>query len=207
MNRAELKEKAKKLISGNKWYLWKPQVYFSLIILAITLIIGLICGVIGLKAQALNTVISIVSFVLVIFETVFMIAYAKYCLEFVRGNKMDWKEIITFAKEHFLLLLVVDLLVALIVIGCSILFIIPGIIAAIGLVFYQEVCVDNTDLSATNIIKKSWNMTKGHKMDIFILQLSFIGWELLGSLTLGILYIWLVPYMIITMILAYEKLK
>ena len=44
-------------------------------------------------------------------------------------------------------------------------------------------------------------------MELFILLLSFIGWEIVASLTLGILYIWLMPYMMVTLTLAYEALK
>ena len=34
----------------------------------------------------------------------------------------------------------------------------------------------------------------GHKMDFFVLQLSFIGWHILAVFTLGLLEIWIVPY-------------
>jgi uncharacterized membrane protein len=50
-------------------------------------------------------------------------------------------------------------------------------------------------------------MTQGHKMDLFVLDLSFIGWMLLGSITLGIAYIWVLPYMNATHINAYNSLK
>lgn len=39
---------------------------------------------------------------------------------------------------------------------------------------------------------------QGHKLDAFVLGLSFIGWAILGTLTFGILYIWLYPYMQLT---------
>ena len=48
---------------------------------------------------------------------------------------------------------------------------------------------------------------KGYKADYFVFMLSFLGWILLGVLTLGILYIWLYPYMETAKILYYEKLK
>ena len=67
--------------------------------------------------------------------------------------------------------------------------------------------VDNPELKATEIIKKSWNMTNGHKGELFVLGLSFIGWGLLAGLTLGILYIWLYPYMTVSNAMYYDKLK
>ena len=56
-------------------------------------------------------------------------------------------------------------------------------------------------------MKESWNLTKGYKMDLFIFGLSFIGWAILAPFSLGLLYIWLMPYMIIATTLLYEELK
>ena len=50
-------------------------------------------------------------------------------------------------------------------------------------------------------------MTDGHKMELFVLGLSFIGWILLGYITLGIALIWIMPYMQATMTNAYQTLK
>ncbi len=50
-------------------------------------------------------------------------------------------------------------------------------------------------------------MMHGHKMDLFVLGLSFIGWAILGAITLGIAYIWIVPYMSATMINFYNDIK
>ncbi len=207
MNRIELKERAKKLISGNLWYLLKPLVIFSLIIFAIGFGIGFVCGLAGIDQETLNKIISVCSFVSSFIEAVFMIGYAKYCIDFVRGNNPEWKDAIKFAKEHFGVCFVVSILASLIIAGWTLLLVIPGIIATYALFFYQEVCADNPDLSATEIIKLTWKITKGHRADLFVLSLSFIGWILLTPLTLGILMIWLFPYMTITTILAYEELK
>lgn len=50
-------------------------------------------------------------------------------------------------------------------------------------------------------------MTNGHKMDLFVLELSFIGWGLLCVITLGIAGIWVMPYMSATYVNAYYSLK
>ena len=73
--------------------------------------------------------------------------------------------------------------------------------------FYKEVYIDNSSLGAVEALKKAWALTNGHKMDLFILFLSFLGWCILTPLTLYILYIWLAPYMIVTFMLAYENPK
>ena len=50
------------------------------------------------------------------------------------------------------------------------------------------------DLSYTEVLKKSEEMMKGHRMDYFVFCLSFIGWFLLAIPTLGLICIWLSPY-------------
>lgn len=208
MDRVELKTKAKELIKGNKWFIWKPAVLYSLIIFLITFIIILPFGFIfDVKSTEYAVVVSIVSFIGGLIEIAFMFGYTKYCLDFVRGQRDDWKDTLKFGMKHFVSILLIDLLFALNVIFGSILLVIPGIIAAIGLGFVQEVFADNQELGVVGTLRKAWNVTNGHKLDLFVLGLSFIGWSILACLTLGILYIWLAPYMIITFVLAYEKLK
>ena len=48
---------------------------------------------------------------------------------------------------------------------------------------------------------------KGHKWDLFVLDLSFIGWILLGIMTAGIGLLWVAPYMETTRAAFYEDLK
>ena len=55
--------------------------------------------------------------------------------------------------------------------------------------------------------KEFANMMKGHKMQLFLLYLSFIGWAILAILTLGIGYLFLFPYMYTTVAHYYEDLK
>lgn len=46
----------------------------------------------------------------------------------------------------------------------------------------------------------------GHKLDLFILRLSFIGWDILGWLTCGIGFIWITPYKQMTYMNFYTSL-
>ncbi len=204
MNRVEIKNKAKEMIRGNKWYIWKPMVMFGLI----GFVLGFIFGLIGPSLGDAGTIVmGILYCALGLFEAAFMIAYAKYLIEFIRGNKMEWKDVFVFAKDHFVSFLILSIVVGINIAIGSILLIIPGIIASIGLMFYQEVAADNPEMGCMDVMKKSWEITKGHKMDLFVMMLSFIGWEIVTSLTFGILYIWLFPYMMVAFTLAYEELK
>ena len=67
--------------------------------------------------------------------------------------------------------------------------------------------LDNPELNEFEVIRRSKEMMNGHKMDYLILCLSFIGWEILGVFTFGILYVWLIPYMNVTIANFYNQLK
>lgn len=78
----------------------------------------------------------------------------------------------------------------------TILFIIPGIIVAYGLYEVPFLLAEDPSLSGMDAIRRSWNDMKGHKGELFGLELSFIGWILLSILTCGILAVFYTgPYM------------
>jgi uncharacterized membrane protein len=56
-------------------------------------------------------------------------------------------------------------------------------------------------------LKESEEMMKGHKMDLFMLSLSFLGWFILSTITLGILLIYVLPYFATSMALFYRYLR
>ena len=62
-------------------------------------------------------------------------------------------------------------------------------------------------VSVRKALKISMAITKGYKADLFLLELSFIGWALLSVLTAYIGLLWLCPYMQTTLVNAYQYLK
>lgn len=76
----------------------------------------------------------------------------------------------------------------------SLLLFIPGIIKHYSYAMTEFIILDNPELDADSTIHKSRMMMKGHKWDLFCLDLSFIGWFFLCILTLGIGLLWLEPY-------------
>ncbi len=92
------------------------------------------------------------------------------------------------------------------------LLVIPGIIKAIS---YSQALYIYKDLSdkgqaggytITDFITRSRKLMDGHKADYFVLQLSFLGWFILGCITLGIGFIWIAPYYELTMSGFYDDL-
>ena len=89
----------------------------------------------------------------------------------------------------------------------TLLLIIPGIIKAFSYAMTSYILKDNPEIKNNEAIEKSMQMMQGHKMDLFLLYLSFIGWAILSVLTLGIGFIFLTPYVNAAVSHFYEDLK
>jgi|SRR3989344_4697814 len=89
----------------------------------------------------------------------------------------------------------------------SLLLIIPGIIAALSYSQTFYILAEDKSVSARDAIKKSKEMMRGNKKKLFFLSLRFLGWFLLGILTLGIGFLWLMPYFQVTMALFYDDIS
>ncbi len=88
------------------------------------------------------------------------------------------------------------------------LFVIPGIIKTYQYRMVPYLLIDRPDLSIKECFAMSKQMTDGHKFDLFVLDLSFIGWAILAVFTLGILDLFYVgPYSTLAQAGAYDYLK
>jgi uncharacterized membrane protein len=89
----------------------------------------------------------------------------------------------------------------------SILFIIPGIIKALAYSQAPYIIAENPNMPVMEALRLSERMMKGKKWDFFVLNLSFFGWALLSIPTLGLLTIWLEPYMQMSAVNFYNDVK
>ena len=129
-----------------------------------------------------------------------------YFLNLIRNEDIRYERLFDGYKDFIRIFLAGFLVLLAVVIGCIFL-IVPGII--IGLMFSQTeyILKDDKEISAADAIMKSMKMMEGHKMELFWLMLSFIGWFLLCILTIGIGFLFLAPYFNTTMAHYYEDLK
>lgn len=89
----------------------------------------------------------------------------------------------------------------------TLLFIIPGIIAAISYSLTFFIIADDYSIGAIDAIKKSKKMMYGYKWKYFRLCLRLFGLALLCLFTLGIGFFWLIPYSYVVMAKFYENVK
>jgi len=76
----------------------------------------------------------------------------------------------------------------------SLLFVIPGIVAGYSYAMTGYILAEHPEMTAGEAVEKSKQMMSGNRFRLFCLQISFIGWDFLASLTLGIGHLWLTPY-------------
>ena len=81
------------------------------------------------------------------------------------------------------------------ILAWSLLFVIPGIIAAYRYALVPYLMAEDPELSVGDAIERSKQLMVGRKWKLFCLQLSFIGWLLLCGVTFGIASLWIAPYM------------
>lgn len=89
----------------------------------------------------------------------------------------------------------------------TLLFIIPGIVKGYSYAMTSYILAERPELTATEAIKESQRIMNGHKADLFVLHLSFIGWILLCGITLGIASIYVLPYMQTAEAKFYDSIK
>ena len=123
------------------------------------------------------------------------IGLVAYMVKFINDEKVEFKDIFNYSKDFGRAIGAV-LLQGLFVFLWALLLIIPGIIKLISYSLVPYLMADSKydNVGITDLLKKSEEMMNGHKIDYFILNLSFIGWHILAIFTLFILEIWIVPY-------------
>ncbi|WP_314060927.1 DUF975 family protein [uncultured Vagococcus sp.] len=94
----------------------------------------------------------------------------------------------------------------------ALLLIIPGVIKSFAysqsyFIYYDVYEETGTKMGFLDTITASRRLMDGHKMELFVLYLSFIPWYILATLTFGIGYLWLNPYVSATTAAFYDNLK
>lgn len=200
MNRSELKSMAKLQIKGNIGKLFLVMLIAAGIPILALMVLANIYPKDSFEYQLFNTVISNV--LIPPFEIGLLRVYLNLtggtlprAEDAFAGFDDMWGAIKVYFLTHFFTFL------------WTLLLIIPGIVKGISYSFAPYILAENKGKSALECIRESKALTRGHKWELFVLYLSFLGWIVLGALTLGIAYIWIIPYMEATLVNAYNKLK
>ena len=186
MDRVEIKKWAKEKIKGHIWEILVPIVVAGFLTsLTVgthyTYENGQLTGSVGYNVG--------------IFFAFVEVGLASFMLKFIHDKEHNFKDLFAFVGDY-VRIFVVKLLSTIFVVLWTLLLIVPGIIKAYAYTLIPLLLSDDKykDLSYMEVLKKSEELMKGHKMDLFLFDLSFIGWHLLAIFTLGLLEIWIIPY-------------
>ena len=188
MNRVEIKNFAKEKLSGNLGSIWKILIIALGISLASTCVLSILFN--KMDADFLDSLLGILMMPLGIGTTSFFVSL-------IENENFEAKDLFKYYHD-FVKIIGVTILMGLIVMLGYICFIIPGIILTLSYSLVPIILIKKPELGIVETLKYSREKMQGHKLDAFVLGLSFIGWAILGTLTFGILYIWLYPYMQLT---------
>lgn len=89
----------------------------------------------------------------------------------------------------------------------SLLLIIPGIMAAYSYAMAYFILAENDSIGPLEAIAKSKEMMRGNRWKLFCLGLRFWGWAIVCILTLGIGFLWMLPYLYVSFARFYDDLK
>jgi len=153
-----------------------------------------------LWAQSIGSVVSI------LISGPFVFGYIVYCMHVSRGEEATYNNVFE-GFNQIKRTLVTYLLTQLYTLLWTLLLIVPGIIKAYSYAMTFYILADNPDIRPSEAIKESMRIMNGHKMRLFMLHLSFLGWTLLAVLTCGVLSLWIQPYMEVASIHFYEGIK
>ena len=121
------------------------------------------------------------------------LGYCTYLLKLHDGQDADVNDLFS-QYTRFTAGFCLHLLEGLYTFLWMLLFIIPGIIAIYRYAMAPFILAENPDMTASEALKASKALMHGHKAELFSLDISFLGWELLSILTLGIGAVWVNPY-------------
>ena len=178
MDRKLLKENARKQLGGgifqNNWLM----------------------GLIVLLLE--STIVSAFSFtgvLVVLISGPLAYGVCKVFLNLVYGEPtVSVEKLFSAFKDDFGGILLLGLMQYIFIALWSMLFIIPGIVKYYSYAMSYYIKADHPEYDWQACINASKEMMKGHKMDLFILDLSFIGWIFVGLLVFGIGILWVNPY-------------
>ena len=153
-----------------------------------------------------TTVVIFITVMVWLLDGVLMVGWSIYHLGIRRGEKMGYSSLFdgfSFVGKVILLSLATSAIISL---GLT-LFVIPGLIFSYMYRFaYYNLCEDPS-ISVLQALRMSVMQTRGHKAELFTLDVSFIGWTLVTMITGGIAGVWVMPYVEQTNVGYFEQCK
>ncbi|WP_214820538.1 MULTISPECIES: DUF975 family protein [unclassified Exiguobacterium] len=154
-----------------------------------------------------DATLSFVSTILQILIAPLAIGWSWLALNVSRGNGASLSTMFKPFQTRYVKHVITSFVMSLFIVLWTLLLIVPGIIKGFSYSLTPYILRDQPELSALESITESRRLMDGHKMEAFMLFLSFFGWFLVGILTLGIGFFFIGPYFSTTYATFYDSIR
>ena len=187
-------------VAGTSWKFTKSQIWvLAGMFLAYCVVTGIL-NLITSSSYVLNLLVQL------IIGSLFTLGFIRNMFQTMDGEEPQFSAYGQEARK-FLHYLVANILYSIIVCIGIVLLIIPGIYLAIRLQFFQQYIVSEERCSAIDALKKSWELTQGQAMPLFLLALVQIGLTLLGLILLVVGLFVAIPLIVMMQCYVFRKLR
>ena len=218
-DRVELKKLTKQALTGS----WGTQIAVALLAFIGPMVAVYVCQYVfelcmmvtaAYEAIGAFLFIGFLSLAMSVLSSFFLlgpleIGYAFFTLRFLRRLPISYaypyKQ--AFSQGQYLRFVGLYVMMCLFIFLWMLLFFIPGIVKSLAYSMAPYLLLDHPEMGWKEALAESQRMMDGRKGRLFLLELSFIGWILLSALTCGILLIYVIPYMQMTIANYYRFLR
>ena len=222
--REELKDKAKKVLSQNYLYIFGATcvalyiipiffIFYNVVSLFYNFLFSLnfsnlnfnsLCKGVNLGLFGAGFAINYTILIFLFYPI--QVGLRRYIVNTIRGehNISDFWYVF---KNNLFSLILVGFLSSLYIFLFSLLLFIPGLIKSYEYRMIPYIVGENPEMSFKEAASLSKRMTDGQKMDIFILDISFLGWSFLSALCAPVGVFFVTPYINVTEAELYLRLK
>ncbi len=221
INRAAIKQNAKGVIVTTK----PSPILVGLVFLAVTYVLQFLSYTVSGQYQAYTKMMdqmlagnldyvpqlphidagsAVIIIAIVLMLIMLATGFTIYCMSVCQLKKASFGNLLD-GFAIFFKALWLYILMAIFVYLWSLLLVVPGIIALYRYRMALFIMIDNPELSALECIRESKKMMTGRKGELFVLDLSFLGWALLTLFPF--VTIWVTPYTSVTYVNYYLALR
>ena len=122
------------------------------------------------------------------------LGYARFNLDLMDGREGAYATLFSYFP-HWKNAVVARLLKNITVIVGTLLLVVPGVLASFNFAMAEFILAENPDMPAREALARSRFLMYGNRWRLFCMEFSFIGWQLLSALVMGIGALWINPYM------------
>lgn len=167
-----------------------------------------IISIVATIATAITLAVPVVGniFCYIVISPLLRSGYAGIYMNLSRGQNPQVSDLIMYKEDIIRASITACLSTALITAGFFF-FVIPGIILTYAVSMSFFIFTERPDLSPFDVLKKSSELMRGHKMSYFFLIISFFPWYILSAITFGLASIYVVPYVGLSTANFYNSIK